>query len=81
MRCSALMCEVETVPFWKGQTLAGAVIDQLGAMGFVPVARDCQKSFQYNLICLRPALLERPSVRDALDRYASQARATLQPFA
>lgn len=69
-----MVCEMETSPIWTGQVLAGELRQRLEAAGFVLVARDCQKAFQYNAIFARRAFLEaHPEVDRLLDLYVAEA--------
>lgn len=73
-RTAVLYCETETSTVWKGQTLAKDVTAALRDKGFVPIARDCQKWFQHNLLCVRADLLDAPI--DALaQRFCDEALA------
>lgn len=71
-----LICELESRPVWKEQVLAGAVRERLEGAGFVMVARDCQKWFQYNAIFIRQTLLERGSAAERIAAYRDYARDT-----
>jgi hypothetical protein len=62
-----LMVEVEDKAFWIGQKTAPDVKRLLFGSGFVPVARDFEFKSQYNMVFLRPALLDRPAVRQVLE--------------
>lgn len=71
-----LICELESRPVWKEQVLDGAVRERLETAGFVMVARDCQKWFQYNAIFARPALLKRDGAAERIIAYRDYARET-----
>ena len=69
-----MVCEMETSPIWTGQVLAGELRQRLEAAGFVMIARDCQKSFQYNAILARREVLNaHPEVDRLLDAYVVEA--------
>lgn len=74
-RAKILYCEVESAPFWKDQALADAVMAQATEAGFVPIARDCQKWFQYNVLFVKRELLEIPVYEQLVTRYVDEALA------
>jgi FkbM family methyltransferase len=69
--CAALMVEVEQHSYWKGQWLCWEVTDHLMQRGFVPVVRDFEYEYQYNIIFIRKTLLKNPGVREWLVKYHS----------
>lgn len=68
-----LICELESSPVWEGQTLDRAVRERLEQAGFILVARDCQKWFQYNAIFARPTLLDKERVAARIAAYRDEA--------
>lgn len=69
--CLSLIVEVEELAFWQDQMLVREVMRFLHGQGLVPVARDFEGQHQYNLLYLRPDVLERPAVRAELAAYFS----------
>lgn len=69
--CLSLIVEVEELAFWQGQMLVREVMAFLRDQGLVPVARDFEGQHQYNLLYLRPDLLQRAEVRAELAAYFS----------
>lgn len=61
-RLDAMHIEVEGSPTWEGQWLDTDVAHHLAGHGLVPVARDLQKPYQYNVIYVRSALILEPKV-------------------
>ncbi|MGH3347163.1 MAG: FkbM family methyltransferase [Nocardioides sp.] len=61
-RLDAVHIEVEGSPTWEGQWLDTDVAHHLAGHGLVPVARDLQKPYQYNVIYVRSALVLEPKV-------------------
>jgi len=71
-RTSMIICELERGAIWRGQTLDKGIVDRLEQSGFTPVARDCQKSFQYNAIFVRRDRLDRVAeIEEAVSSYIS----------
>lgn len=70
--CLSLIVEVEELAFWEGQMLVREVMACLQGQGLVPVARDFEGQHQYNLLYLRPDLLQRAEVRAELAAYFSE---------
>lgn len=70
---SIVYAELETAPVWHGQSLAVENIMRLQEMGFVLVARDCQKWFQYNALFLKKSLASRKEVVRLISEYCSEA--------
>ena len=71
--CLSIMVEVEDHRFWRDQWLAPEVMAFLLDRGFMPVARDFEFLYQYNLVFIKDALLDRADVREALTTYHSRA--------
>lgn len=69
--CLSLLVEVEDQAFWQNQMLARDVMRYLQGQGLVPVARDFEGQHQYNLLYLRPDMLDLPAVRAELAEYFS----------
>ncbi len=61
-RLDAVHIEVEGKPTWEGQWLDTDVAHHLAGHGLVPVARDLQKPYQYNVIYVRSRLVRQPKV-------------------
>jgi FkbM family methyltransferase len=55
--CLAFHVEAESRERWKGQPRAADLINVLGEFGLVPVLRDVQKAYQFNILFLRSSLL------------------------
>lgn len=71
-RCGVLMIEVEERVSWAGQEwLHVDVIEHLLAHGLVPVARDRQSRFQFNVVFVRHEQLGEPSVAAAIEAWRS----------
>ena len=71
---AVMVCEMETSPIWTGQVLAGELRQRLEDSRFVMIARDCQKSFQYNAVLARRTFLAaHPEVDPLLDAYLVEA--------
>lgn len=68
-----LVCELETTALWEGQPLADEIRARLAQAGLQLVARDAQKTFQYNAVFVRPELLERPGVAGLVEEYVGAA--------
>lgn len=69
-----IYAELESSPVWSGQTLAPAVIDKLEKIGFVMMARDCQKWFQFNAIFVRAEIATSSWLVDRVRVFAEQAK-------
>ncbi|HEX6151647.1 FkbM family methyltransferase [Nocardioides sp.] len=61
-RLDAVHIEVEGEPTWEGQWLDTDVAHHLAGHGLVPVARDLQKPYQYNVVYVRSRLVRQPKV-------------------
>lgn len=71
-RSGVLMIEVEERVSWTGQEwLHMDVIEHLVAHGLVPVARDRQSRFQFNVVFVRRTLLGEPAVATAIGDWRS----------
>lgn len=71
-QAQVLMIEVEDQPVWQNQWLVGQVVEFLYQLGLVPVTRDFEWwPDNYNIVCIRDRLLDRPDIRIALDRFHS----------
>ncbi len=69
---SVMIVEVEERPAWEGQQwLAPDVIAYLRRFGLVPVARDRQSRFQFNIVFVRANCLRHPPVSGAIGRWQS----------
>lgn len=69
-----LMIEVEDQPLWRDQWLVRHVLEFLYPLGLIPIARDFEwLPSNYNIVCVRDRLLERPDFRSAIDRFYSSA--------
>lgn len=55
--CVAIYVELESQEKWSGQKIDAEVYGFLLDQGFVPVLADVQKSWQYNVVLLRPDFL------------------------
>lgn len=70
-RTDVMMIEAETRPFWQGQWLHTDICAHLMGLGLVPVARDFEYRYQFNLLFLRPEALAKPDVLRALEQFHS----------
>jgi FkbM family methyltransferase len=68
-----LYAELESSPVWAGQTLAPEIVEKLGSRGFFPIARDCQKWFQFNVIFVRKEIIDTDWLRSATDAFKANA--------
>jgi FkbM family methyltransferase len=64
--------EVEDHAFWDGQWLWSDVHPCLFGHGLVPIARDFQSKWQYNVVLVRRSLLGSRELRTALANYHSR---------
>jgi hypothetical protein len=76
-RACVVICEVETAQVWGGQATAANILERFSALGFVPIARDCQKAFQFNVLLVKPELLAHPDIEAAIQTYTSKAETIL----
>lgn len=51
-RTQIVLCELESIGMWKGQTLADSLVERFRTAGLTPVARDCEKRNQFNALFL-----------------------------
>lgn len=72
-KVEALYIEVEDRPAWKDQWLSSDVVNHLWQNGLVPVARDFQSRYQYNMVFVRKELLNDARIRLFLAEYRSFA--------
>ena len=71
-RAAIVMIEVENRRYWgDAQWLSPEVMSYLYDRGLVPVARDFQSRFQYNIVFVRAGLLAVDRIRWELTRFAS----------
>ena len=71
-RTDLVIAEVESRPAWEGQQyLVDDVTARLAEFGLVPVARDVQSRWQFNVMFARASLLDDPDVADRLRRWRS----------
>lgn len=68
---SILMVEVEDQPLWTGQWLRPQVVTFLLEAGFLPIARDFQSRYQYNVIFIKESFLDHAQVRSAIVNFYS----------
>ncbi len=68
-RTDVIMIEVETRPYWQGQWLHTDICAHLMGLGLVPVARDFEYIYQFNLLFLRPEALAKPDVMRFFEQY------------
>lgn len=69
-----VIVELEDRPMWGAeQWLRGDVVSYLYDHGLVPIGRDFQSRYQYNVVFLREDLLDNDRVRYALTMHASAA--------
>ena len=61
-RLYALHIEVEGEPTWEGQWLDTDVAHFLAGYDLVPIVRDLQKPYQYNVVYVRSPLVHQPKV-------------------
>jgi FkbM family methyltransferase len=72
-RTQSLMIEVEEVQFWTDQWLSRAVDGFLERYGFVPIARDFEYEYQYNVLYVKPPVLDLPRFDHVMTDYFSKA--------
>ncbi len=70
-KAAAIFIEVEDRAVWEGQWLRADVAAHLFDAGFVPIARDFQARYLYNMVFVRESLLDTDRVRWALTRWHS----------
>lgn len=74
-----MIVEVEDQPVWSGQWLAKDTMSYLYEHGLVPIARDYQSRYLYNIVFARQDSLESPHLRHALSTYHSQSAHRHEP--
>lgn len=83
-RASLVFIEVENTEMWEGQWLDTDVVAWFREIGLVPILRDFQRWWQYNLVFVSPELARDPEiVRLAARIYAPpvrKAEQTAQPL-
>lgn len=67
--CLSLIVEVEEKRYWQDQMLVQDVMAYLDGQGMVPVARDFEYVYQYNMVYVRRDVMARRAVRLALTTY------------
>ena len=65
----SVLIEVEEKRYWEDQVLAQRVFKYLLKEGFVPVARDFEAPFQYNVLFVRPAVTRVPAYKICRSAY------------
>lgn len=73
--CVAIYVEVEDRALWSGQKIDSDVFRFLLDFGFVPVATDLQKSWQYNVILIKHDQLTSRPISRAISNFHSQVQA------
>lgn len=63
---SHLIVEVEERPVWNGQALRRDIVRLLRKHGLVPIARDFQSRFQFNLVFVRAGLVRSGELAESL---------------
>jgi FkbM family methyltransferase len=71
-RTQSLLIEVEDIQFWTDQWLSKSVDAFLEARGFVPIARDFEYDYQYNLLYVNPQVLDLPRFDFVMTDYFSK---------
>ena len=66
-QAALVFLEVESEPFWEGQPLVNDVEAELRAAGLAPIARDFERSYQYNAIYARRVTREMDEVIQAFE--------------
>jgi len=69
---SLMFIEVEDRQYWAGQWLSGDVLKFCHSHGLVPIARDFQSRYQYNLLLVRRSMLRHPQFRNVWANYHSE---------
>jgi FkbM family methyltransferase len=73
-RTQLLHIEVEDRQYWEGAWTAPEVSTFLTDYGLIPIARDFEFKYQYNVLFIREPLLEDAEIRRRLTQYASVSR-------
>jgi len=71
-RTQSVLIEVEELQFWTEQWLSRSVDAFLEQHGFVPVARDFEYEYQYNVLYVRQAVLDLPRFDFLMTDYFSK---------
>jgi FkbM family methyltransferase len=71
-RTQSLLIEVEEIQFWTDQWLSRSVDAFLEQYGFVPVARDFEYEYQYNILYVRQQVLDLPRYDHLMSSYFSK---------
>lgn len=71
-KVDVLYVEVEDRPYWHGQWLSSDVMSYLYDFDLVPVARDFQSRYQYNILFISRETLKRDRVRFVLAEHISR---------
>lgn len=70
-QASFMIVEVEDRPLWEGQWLRKDLSPYLFDKGFVPIARDFQSRYQYNIIYIKDSIIDLDAFRNVLAYYQS----------
>lgn len=70
----SILVEVEEKRYWKKQALAQRTIKYLLQAGFIPVARDFEAPFQYNILFVRPETIHRATYKTCRSTYLRSIR-------
>ncbi len=70
-KAGVVIIEVEDREYWGGQWLRHDVVSYLYDRGLVPIARDYQSRYQYNIVFVRASELDNSRVRWALAQHRS----------
>lgn len=70
--CLSLHVELEDRQFWEGQMTAPEAVAAFLRLGLVPVARDFERPYQYNMIFVNRSLLAQPDLRHLLALHVGQ---------
>lgn len=66
---SVVFIEVEDREYWASQWLRARVLEELSRAGLVPIARDYQSRFQWNVVCVQKNLLASRDLAAALHAH------------
>ncbi len=69
MNCQSLIVELEERPYWQGQMLFDEAILWFTGQGFIPIARDFESRFQFNVVFVKAAQMKVPAVRLLLAQH------------
>ena len=73
-KIKALFIEVQDRPLWEGQWLTRDVSTYLHSKGLVPIARDFQSRYLYNILYVQKDIIWQPRVRHFLSEHLSYGR-------